>query len=125
MAAAIQVSGLTELKKNLKDLQFDFTELKDANFKIGKIVADRAATLAPRRTGALANSIKPKADKTKVVITAGGANVPYAGVIEYGWKKRNIRPQPYIMKAAGELRQQIIEQYKNNINAVIRKYNLD
>jgi HK97 gp10 family phage protein len=125
MVAAIEVKGMKELNKSLTKIGFDFQELKDANFAIGKIVADRAANLAPKKTGKLANSIKAQPDKLKVKVSAGGANVPYAGVIEYGWKKRNIRPQPYIRKAADQLKEQIIEKYKSNINQIIKKYNLN
>jgi len=125
MVAAINTTGIKELEKSLTSLGFDFAELSKANLEIGKIVANRAATLAPKRTGKLANSIKPKPDKTKVRISAGGAGVPYAGVIEYGWAKRNIKKQSYIMKAAGQLKNEIIEKYKNNIDDLIKKYNLD
>jgi hypothetical protein len=125
MVAAIQVSGIKELNRSLTEIGFDFRELQQANLSIGKIVADRAATLAPRKTGKLAKSIKAKPDKSKVRVSAGGAGVAYAGVIEYGWTKRNIRPQPYIRKAADQLRQVILEKYKSNINQLIRKYNLN
>ena len=125
MAAAIQVKGIAELNKAVTSIGFDFSELSEANLAIAKTVADRAATLAPRRTGALAGSIKGVRDKNKVRVSAGNANVPYAGVIEYGWAKRRIKAQPYITKAAAELRDEIKQRYENNIKDIIRKNGLN
>ncbi len=125
MAVAVQVTGLAQLNKALTSIGFDFSELSEANFAIAKMVADRATTLAPKRTGALAGSIKGVKDKNKVRVSAGNAKVPYAGVIEYGWAKRRIKAQPYLTKAGAELRNEIKQQYENNIKEIIRKNGLN
>ncbi len=125
MAAAIEVTGIRELNKALKSVGDDFEDLKDANQQLGLIVANRAAALAPVRSGKLASSIKTNRAKNKVTISAGRASVPYAGVIEYGWGKRNIKKQPYLNKSVNENKEQIKLKYEQNIKDIIKKYDLD
>ena len=47
----------------------------------------------------MAGSIRPGRVKTRAVIRAGRAGVPYAGVQHYGWAARNIKPNPYLTDA--------------------------
>lgn len=122
---AVEVTGLRECVKALKDLGDDLSDLKEANGTLGREIASRASALAPVRSGRLAASIKSNKAAKKVQIKAGSARVPYAGVIEYGWAARNIRPQPYLRKAAFENKNYIKDKYEENIKDVIRKYNFD
>lgn len=124
MAATVQVKGLNEALRALSKAGDDFEDLKDANQELGSIIARKAAAIVPKRSGALEQSIKANRAKKKVQIKAGGARVPYAGVIEYGWRARNIAPQPYIRKAAFEDRDLIKTKYEENIKSIINKYNL-
>ncbi len=125
MVAAIEVTGIRELNKALKGVGDDFEDLKDANALLGQSVANRASAIVPVRTGRLQSSIKTNRAKNKVTISAGRASVPYAGVIEYGWGKRNIRKQPYLNKAVNEKKGEIKEKYEENIKNIIKKYDLD
>lgn len=124
-AVTVRVEGLRETQKALKNLEGGLDDLKDANASLGTEIAQRASALAPRLTGNLAASIKSNRAAKKVSIKAGGAKVPYAGVIEYGWKQRNIQSQSYLRKAAFENRDFIVNKYEDNIKQVIRKYNFD
>lgn len=123
--AAVEVKGLNEVLRALNKLGAEFEDLKDANKELGDTIARRAAAVAPRLTGALASSIRANRAKKRVSIKAGGARVPYAGVIEYGWEARSIRPQPYLRKAAFERRDYISQTYEDNIRSLIKKYDFD
>jgi hypothetical protein len=123
--AVVKVIGLNETLSALKRLGSDFEELKDANKELGDTIASRATALAPRLSGRLASSIKSNRAKKRVTIKAGSASVPYAGVIEYGWNRKGIAPQPYLRKAAFERRDYIKETYEDNIQSLIKKYNFD
>lgn len=122
--AAVQVLGLNEALRALKRAGDDFEDLKDANQELGSHVATRAAAIVPRRTGTLASSIKANRAKKKVTIKAGGGKAVYAGVIEYGWSARGIRPQPYLRTAAFENKDLVKQKYEENIKSIIQKYNL-
>jgi len=125
MAAAIEVKGIKELNRTLLDLGSDLSDLKDANEALSKIVANRAAALVPVRKGTLKGTIKSVRSPKKVQIAAGSSSVPYAPIIEFGWAKRNIRPQSYLYRAANELRDEIKTRFANNISDLIKKHNLD
>lgn len=121
----VRVEGLNECVRSLRKLGDDLGDLKEANNTLGREIASRASAVAPRRSGTLAGSIKTNKAAKKVQIKAGGARAAYAGVIEYGWPARNIRPQPFLRKAAFENRNYIVEQYEKNIKQVINKYDFD
>jgi len=125
MAAAIEVKGINELNRALLGLGDDLSDLKDANEALSKIVANRATALVPVRSGKLKGTIKSVRSPKKVQIAAGSSTVPYAPIIEFGWGKRNIKPQSYLYRAANELRAEIKEKFTNNISDLIKKYNLD
>lgn len=122
--AEVQVKGLNEALRALKAFGDDMNDLKDANQELGSTIASRASALAPKRSGALAGSIRANRAQKKVQIKAGGAAVPYAGVIEYGWAARGIRPQSYLRRAAFSNKDYIATKYEENIQRSIQKYNL-
>jgi phage gpG-like protein len=79
---AVRVEGLRELRRDLRRIDPQIAkelqrELKDA---AGKVAAE-AALLAPRRTGALAESYRPF---TSGNIAGVRSRLPYAAVHEYG-----------------------------------------
>jgi hypothetical protein len=124
MAAAVRINGLNEVTRNLKLFGATAEDLKEANSIIsGKVAADAAAA-APKKTGRLSDSVRGNRQQRKASVIAGGSSVRYAGVIEYGYPKRNIKAQPFIRRAGWQNQSFIIEQYEKNINSIIRKYNL-
>lgn len=100
MTDAVRVRGARELRATLKRAGADLQDFTDTNAAVGAIVAAEAQTWAPRRSGVLASTIRASKAKTKVTVRAGGARVRYAGVQEYGWPARHIRPHPYLTTAA-------------------------
>lgn len=79
---AVKVEGLAELRRDLRHLEPETAQqiqgvLKDA----ADIVAREAALLAPRRTGALAESYRPFTRGARAGVRS---RLPYAGVHEFG-----------------------------------------
>ena len=118
----VSVKGLREVVRSFNQYEGAIKDLKEANYAIGSKVAKTASAVAPNNTGALAGSIRANRAKQKVQIKAGGAAVPYAGVIEYGWAARNIQAQPFLRRAAWTNREYTRTQYVSNLNAIRRKY---
>ena len=118
----VTIKGVNEVIRSLKQYQGAVDDLKDANAAIGNKVAVTAKATAPFNTGRLAGTVRANRAMKKVQIKAGGAAVPYAGVIEYGWPARQIEAQPYLRRAAWDNRDYAKEQYSVNLQAIARKY---
>jgi hypothetical protein len=97
---SVKTDGLRSLRRDLRKLGDDLTDLKDANARTASIVANAAASRAPRRTGRLAASVRGNRAVGSAVVRAGGAAVPYAGPVHWGWPAHNIAAQPFISSAA-------------------------
>ena len=97
--ARVEITGLRSTIRDLQRMGVEAEELKDLMGSIGDLIADAARPLARRATGTMAGSIRPGRVKTRAVIRAGGARIPYAGVQHYGWAARNITPNPYLTQA--------------------------
>lgn len=104
MVDGVQVEGLTRVVRDLQRLGLDVADLKAAFAGIAKLGAGLAAGFAPRRTGALAANIRGSRAKSRASVLAGGAKVPYAGPINYGWESRGIPASGFMQRADEALR---------------------
>lgn len=118
----VSVKGLREVTRSLNQYAGAVDDLKEANAKIGSKVAQTAIATTPKLTGRLASTVKSNRAQRKVQLKAGGARVPYAGVIEYGYPARGIEAQPFLRRAIWTDRQYVIQQYSANLEALKRKY---
>jgi hypothetical protein len=120
-----KVEGLNALVRDLQAIGVEVDDLKDAFSTISKEGAERAAHHAPRgETGKLSASIRGNRAKSKAVVTAGRATVPYAGAINYGWPGRNIEPAGFMQKADEEMQPVALQRLEEEINRVIRSKGL-
>jgi hypothetical protein len=126
MAAAVgfKVEGLNKLVRDLQTLGIEIDDLKDSFSKIADKGARVAASFAPRKSGALAASVRGNRAKNKAVVAAGKAKVPYAGPINYGWQKRNIAPSHFMQKADEVLRPEALKLLEQEINRKIAERGL-
>jgi hypothetical protein len=88
----VHIEGLRETTRALEKAGVEVEDLKDVMGAIATEARDVMTPMLPRRSGTLAGSARPNRAKGKAVVTIGGARVPYAAPIIYGWPKRNIRP---------------------------------
>lgn len=98
MDAQVSITGLAKLRRDLRQVGDDLGDLKDANARAGQVVLSRADP--PRRSGSLASSGRVSRSAARVSILWGGARLPYAGPIHWGWAARGIEPQPFAVDAA-------------------------
>lgn len=118
--SGIKVKGLRSSIKALQAIGIDAKDIKSAGNEAGEIVAREARTLVPVRTGALRNTIRTSKALNKVSVSAGNnGRVPYANPIHWGWFKRNIKPQPFFVKALGITRDEVYQNYYRSINRLI------
>ena len=125
MADGVTVKGLQETIRTLQKFGVQVADLKAAFKRIGTLVSNEAKSLAPRRTGKLAGSIRASNTKNKSVIRAGKASVPYAGPINYGWKARNIKGAYFMEAAVRNKHGEVITQLDEELHGLIRDLGLD
>lgn len=117
------VTGLREVVRSLEQLGVAVSDLKGAFRKIGQNVVTDAQSLAPKRSGALAASIKASNTKNKSIVRAGSARVPYAGVIHWGGYN-NIESHPFLTDAVTRQESKSVEIMDDELASLIRKYGL-
>jgi hypothetical protein len=96
MPATVQVEGLREYIRALEQAGVEVEDMKDVFGEIASESADVARPVVPRRTGALAGTVRGNRAKNKAVVTIGKARTPYAGPIIWGWPSRGIRASPVV-----------------------------
>ena len=122
----VKVKNLREINKALDAIGVPKDAIKDAGKESGELEANEARGLVPVRTGALRNSIRVGATaRGKITVKAGNnrsssSGVPYANPIHWGWFKRHIRPQPFFVRALGYTREEIYENYFDQMEKLIK-----
>lgn len=117
----IVVEGARELRRSLARAGDDMNDLKDAHAAVAAFVASRSKSASPRRSGRLAGSVRGNRAKASAAVKAGGASVPYAGPIHFGWPARNISPQPFLVDTAHATEAQWRLMYLQAIDRILSK----
>jgi HK97 gp10 family phage protein len=120
-APTVHIEGLAQLVRTLKRAGVDISDLKDAHRAAGDIVAREAEARAPRRSGALAHSIRAARQQGRARVQAGTSRVPYAGPIHWGWPARHIGAQPFVAEAAQATEPRWTAQYRADLEAALAK----
>ncbi len=111
-----EVEGINKLRRALVKLDAEAREdFKQAGFDAATIVAKEAQRLVPKRTGKLGKTIRAGRVVSGAKVSAGKKLVPYAGVIHFGWAKRNIRPQPFLYDAADNRVNEVMDTYLDQV----------
>jgi phage gpG-like protein len=116
----VRVEGAAQLRRTLKGASKDLQkQLAVTHRAVSGLVAAQARPAAPRRSGALAASLRPGGTQTKAVVRVGGAAVPYAGPIHWGWAARNIPAQPFVAQVVDSNEPQIVEAYLERVDDIL------
>jgi HK97 gp10 family phage protein len=120
--AGVKVKGYKQAIKALQAIGVPAAEIKAAGSDAGELVANQARALAPVRTGALRNSIRVSKALNRVSVSAGNnRSIPYANPIHWGWFRRNIKPQPFFIKALGITRDEVYRNYYRSLDRLIQQ----
>lgn len=88
----MRVEGAKALSRALRKAGLDMKDMKEANHRVGDVVVRAAKPLAPKKSGALSNSIRAARLQSGVTVRAGGGRVVYPVFVEYGTVKMGARP---------------------------------
>lgn len=123
--AGIKVKNLKQVTQALKAIGVPNDAVKAAGKESAQAVVNEAQRLVPVRSGKLRDSIRISATaRSKITISAGNnrtskSGIPYANPIHWGWFKRNIKPQPFFVKALGLTRDEVFENYFKQLEKLI------
>jgi HK97 gp10 family phage protein len=128
--SGIKVVGLNQAIRALRAIGVPSKEIGQASFEAGELVASRARTLVPVRSGKLRSTIKTSKLSRSVQVKAGNdRSVPYANPIHWGWnydrvnlKEKNIRPRPFFTNALRTTRQEVYQVFFDKIENLVQKY---
>lgn len=123
-SGGVRVDGLNQVVTGLLAIGVEVEDLKGAFSSIAAMGARQAARYAPKRTGRLASDVRGNRSRSKAVVTAGRASLPYAGPINYGWARRNIEPSLFMQKADQAVRPFALRRLEAEINTQIRRRGL-
>lgn len=132
-----------QVARALKEIGVPLEAIKQANKESAFSVLMEAKKIAPvsrynpmkpggakyKTAGRLRDSIRIADLSTSVKIRAGMKSVPYANPVHWGWfmdkttgVRRSILPNPWMARALGYTRQEILENYTKNMNDLIAKH---
>lgn len=121
--AAVEVEGGPELRRAFRKYGDRADDLKDVHADAAGIVEAEAETLVPVLSGALRDTIRTTRTKSGASVLAGrGRTVPYAGPIHFGWRIRNIEPQPFLYDALDRRRGEVVQRYHEGVDDLIRRF---
>ena len=124
----LKVKGLRDTLRRLESAGADAESMRDLMHDLGNIVVRDAQRRAPKESGALATTLRAGRGKTKAVVRAGSARVPYAGVVHYGTpaghELGDRQPRPFLLDALTATQQQVLAGLIDGISDILRKNNL-
>lgn len=112
---SVRVRGADTVARTMRAAATDLDDLSGATRTAAGMLARAAQNTAPRRTGALAASIRVTAGPGRGAVTAGGTAVRYAGPIEGGYRRRNIAPRLYMRRALDAQFSAMIDTYRTDV----------
>jgi HK97 gp10 family phage protein len=126
----IKVTGLNQAVRALRAIGVPSAVIGKASQEAGDIVAAKAKSLVPVKTGDLRATIRSKKQARKVVVSAGNnTKVPYANPIHWGWnydrvnlQQKNIRPRPFFTNALRTTRKQVYETFFGSMEKLLQQY---
>ncbi len=124
VTGGVRIEGLSKLAKELESVGVNIDDLGQAFGQIAREAADEMRKHIPRRSGNLANTIKPGRSKNRAVVSVGSKRVPYAAPINYGWPKRNIAPAGFIEATDEAMRDRAVSTIEQAIKKLLAQKGL-
>jgi phage gpG-like protein len=113
------VSGTAGVIAGLSAVSRDSSKLDAAYDAVSAAIRAQALALVPKLSGRLASTLAASRGGTYATVTAGGGDVPYAGVQEYGWAGHGIAAQPYLRPAADAVTDEAVDDLARELQQQI------
>ncbi len=118
MAAAIslEVTGQATVDAAYRAIVDGATDMPMTWSDVGAIAQDATRAAAPRRSGWLASTISSRAAPDRVTLTGGAI---YAGVIDWGWAARGIRPSHFTLRGIRAAQANIVAKIGAGLELIV------
>ena len=116
--AQVQIEGGPELRRALRALNADLTDLSGLHRQIAAYFVTVLSGTAPRDSGRLAGSFRPAGTRTKA---RARSSLVYSPVINYGWPDHGIEGQHYAEAALSASESTVHKMYRTGIEKLLRK----
>lgn len=124
--AKVEVEGGPELRRAFRRLDDRLDDLKGVHRDAVEMVEGEAESLVPVLSGALRDTIRVSVSKRGGAVLAGGRSlVPYAGPIHFGWRARNIEPQPFLYDALDKRRADVVRTYTEGVDTLLHRFDAE
>jgi hypothetical protein len=120
-ATGIEVEGGPELQRAFVRLGARLEDLAGMYGDIADMVADEARDRAPVLTGALRDSVRSRRARKSASVSIG-SGLLYGPPIHFGWRARNIEPQPFLYDALEAERDDIDTRVQAEVDDLIRRF---
>jgi hypothetical protein len=122
---SIRIPNLKQIQDAIKGLGASSKELGAASFKAGTITANavKGIMIPFKRSGKLLSTVKAKKLGTKVVVQIGNnTTAKYAGLQNYGSKKKNVEGKYFLQMGVRRTRQLVLDTYLNELQKLVDFY---
>lgn len=120
MSQSIQITGMKELRRDLKKISKDLPkELNKVAKDAAELVAEQARVEVPVLTGRTQAKIKAAGTAKGGQVRVNG--LVYAPVIHFGWRRRNIEPNPYLYNSLDKRRSEVLAKFEKELAEFIDK----
>lgn len=123
--SGVYVTGLRETIRALERFGVEVEDLKDAFGDIAGDIVEEARGRIKVATGAALATIRPARTKNKAIVRAGTASVVHPAILNYGWPAHNIAGDEFLTGPANEDPEGKARQIERNLEALIRRYDLN
>lgn len=119
---SIRIPNLRQIQNALVELGVSKKEMGEASYRAGLITAVKAQELVPKSTGKLARTIKARKMASKVMVVAGNnTTVKYAGLQNFGSKRKGVDGRYFFQMAIRRTRQQVLDTYLDELQKLVDK----
>jgi hypothetical protein len=122
---AIELEGGPQLRRALGRFDDRLGDMSTLHRDLGEMVAGAAHSLVPRLSGLLGETIRAAKSKRSAAVTAGGRRAIYGPPIHFGWRARNIEPQPFLYDALDERRGEVLDRYSDAVDGMVRRFDVE
>jgi hypothetical protein len=116
MSSGVEVRGAAQLGRTMHRAAVDLDHLDRADARTSNLVAAAARARAPRRTGALALSVRARPERSAAAVEA---TARYAGYVHNGVPSRGIPARPFLVRAAEATEAAWVTAYVADIDHVL------
>lgn len=119
----LNAKGLRTAAAQFRATGADMQQLKSSYKKMAGVVKNNVGHVVPVRSGTLKRTLRASATQKSGVVRAGTKKVVYAGVINYGWPKHNIKAQNFMQTGLSMSEAEIISLYAQAMDDALKTIN--